>query len=145
MNIWHKSKVATFKKLLKWKKKFRAIQWILIYAQCPLVDFWSIQNFYGKTDHIGKISMVSMCLKHIQSPRRINLGFFHFQMNSVLSFLVISISVMKWRFLKMGFSFNIKLQITEEVAAPPLTGVAEGVKIMWMLAFFLLSKKLGVQ
>ena len=58
------------------KKKFRAIRSILSFSQRPLVDFWSIRYNYGKTDYMGKISKVSMCPKHIQSPRRINFWVF---------------------------------------------------------------------
>ena len=77
MKFFHKSKIASFKKFHKWKKKkFKAIRSILSFSQCPLVDFWSIRNFYGKTDYMGKISKVSMCLKHIQSPRWINFWVF---------------------------------------------------------------------
>ena len=89
MIFFHKSKVTTFKKLRK-KRKFRAIRSILSFFQRPLVDFWRIWNFYGKTDHIGKISMVSMCLKHVQSPRRINFWVIHFQLSSAhsVSFMI---------------------------------------------------------
>ena len=65
------------------EKKFTVIWSILSFCQRPLVDFWSIRNFYGKTDYMGKISKVSMCLKHVQSPRGINFWVFHFQMHSV--------------------------------------------------------------
>ena len=62
------------------KKKFRVIRSILSFCQRPLVDFWSKRNFYGKTDYMGKISKVSMCLKHVQSPRRIKFwDFFSFK------------------------------------------------------------------
>ena len=65
-----KAKSLLFK-VAKVKKKFRAIRWILSYAQSPLVDFWSIPKLQSKTDQMGKISKVSLCLKHVQSPRRI--------------------------------------------------------------------------
>ena len=66
--------------MLKWKKNFGAIRWILSYAQCPLVDFWSIRYKFSKTDQMGKISKVLLCLKHVQSPRRIKFwDFFSFK------------------------------------------------------------------
>ena len=94
--------------MLKWKKNFGAIRWILSYAQCPLVDFWSIRYLYSKTDQMGKISKVLLCLKHVQSPRRIKFWDFFFQMNSEGSYSITKILFSYWK-SKSQAKFKAKL------------------------------------
>ena len=73
-----KAKLLLFKSCLSEKKFFGVIRWILSFAQLPLVDFWSIPKFYSKMDQMGKISKVLLCIKHVQSPRRIKFWDFFF-------------------------------------------------------------------
>ena len=69
------------------KKKFHSDSINFKLLSTPSGGFLSICYFYGKTDDTGKISKVSMSLKHVQSPGRINFWvFFYFQMNSGCDF-----------------------------------------------------------